>query len=55
MWNFEAVTTEDRDNWVHTIKSKLAEAKEGVEAITSSEGYTAALDKFRKCMSFLDR
>ncbi|RPB28263.1 hypothetical protein L211DRAFT_833239 [Terfezia boudieri ATCC MYA-4762] len=48
VWNFGAQTTADRDSWVHTIKAKVSEAKEDVEAITSSEGYKATLEKFSK-------
>ncbi|KAF8418022.1 Pleckstrin homology domain-containing protein [Tirmania nivea] len=48
VWNFGSHTTADRDSWVHTIKAKAAEAKENFEAITSSEGYKATLEKFSK-------
>jgi len=48
VWNFECQTTTDRDSWVHTITAKAAEAKEGVEAITSSEGYKTTLEKLSK-------
>ncbi|KAF8474690.1 Pleckstrin homology domain-containing protein [Kalaharituber pfeilii] len=48
VWNFEAAAPADRDSWVDTIKGKVTEAKEGVETITSSEGYKSTLDKFSK-------
>jgi len=38
----------DCDSWVHTVKLKAAEAKECLEATTSSEGFKAALEKFSK-------
>lgn len=44
--DFIALSTANRDSWVHTIKLKAAEAKEHVETITSSEGYKVALEKF---------
>ncbi|KAF8440129.1 Pleckstrin homology domain-containing protein [Terfezia claveryi] len=46
VWNFGAQTTADRDSWVQTIKARVSEAKEVVEAITSSDGYKATLEKF---------
>jgi hypothetical protein len=42
--HFEAPPTE-RDNWVFTIKAKIAEAKTASEAITESDGYKVALEK----------
>lgn len=47
-WNFESLSAADRDSWVHTLKAKVSEAKEGAEAVTSSEGYQQALSKFSK-------
>lgn len=46
--DFIALSTADRDSWVHSINLKVAEAKECVESITTSEGYKAALEKFSK-------
>lgn len=48
VWNFESKTHAERNSWVHTIKAKVTEAKESVEAITSSDGYKATLEKFSK-------
>lgn len=48
VWNFEALNTLDRDSWVHTIKGKIVEAKDGAEAVTSSEGYKGILERFNK-------
>lgn len=42
--HFEAPAAE-RDSWVFTLKTKVAEAKDADEAITSSEGYIAVLEK----------
>lgn len=51
---FESVPV-DRDSWVATIKTKVAEAKEAVESITSSEGYKATLEKLGMCtLTFRD-
>jgi len=38
----------ERDSWVHTLKQKVAEAKETVESVVSSEEYKAALEKISK-------
>ncbi|KAL7266998.1 hypothetical protein RUND412_010430 [Rhizina undulata] len=43
--HFEAPVAE-RDSWVHTIKTKIAEAKVINTEITESEDYKAALEKF---------
>lgn len=42
--HFEAPAAE-RDSWVHTLKSKIAEAKAAADDITESDGYKAALEK----------
>lgn len=47
VWNFEAHNAVERDSWVHSIKAKVEEAKEGAETITTSEGYKAALEKLK--------
>ena len=44
--DFTAPSVGDRDSWVHTIKLKIAEAKECLESITTSDEYKAALEKF---------
>jgi len=46
--DFIALSTANRDSWVHTIKLKSAEAKECLESITCSEGYKVAFEKFGK-------
>lgn len=43
--HFEAPAAE-RDSWVHTLKTKIADAKTANETITESDGYKAALEKF---------
>ena len=43
--HFEAPAPE-RDSWVFTLKSKIADAKATAEAITESEEYKTALEKF---------
>lgn len=43
--HFEA-PAQERDSWVFTLKSKIADAKAADEAITESEEYKAALEKF---------
>lgn len=48
VWSFEASNTADRDGWVHAIKAKVAEAKDGAEAVINSEGYKAILERFNK-------
>lgn len=42
--HFEAPAVE-RDNWVFTLKAKIAEAKSTIEEVTKSEAYDLALEK----------
>lgn len=44
---FEAPAA-DRDNWIYTLKTKVEEAKASETAVTESEGYKAAVEKFSK-------
>jgi hypothetical protein len=45
--HFEAPATE-RDSWVFTLKTKIAEAKASAEEVTESDAYKAALEKLCK-------
>lgn len=50
--HFEAPPAE-RDSWVFTLKTKIAEAKATAEEVHESEGYKAALEKLSKPVPFL--
>lgn len=41
--HFEAPT--ERGSWVHTLRSKITEAKAAADDIVESDGYKAALEK----------
>ncbi|KAE8144155.1 Pleckstrin homology domain-containing protein [Aspergillus avenaceus] len=45
---FQAASVAERDSWVAAIEAKTTEAKAEKEAITSSEGYKAELEKLNK-------
>lgn len=45
---FQASSAAERDSWVVAIEAKAAEAKAEKEAITTSEGYKAELEKLTK-------
>lgn len=45
---FQATSAAERDSWVLALETKVAEAKAEKEAITSSEGYKAELEKLTK-------
>lgn len=52
---FQAANATERDSWVAAIDAKAAEAKAEKEAITSSEGYKAELEKLSKFGLFKNR
>lgn len=52
---FQAANATERDSWVVAIDAKAAEAKAEKEAITSSEGYKAELEKLSKFGLFKNR
>ncbi|KAJ9228881.1 hypothetical protein DTO169E5_9035 [Paecilomyces variotii] len=45
---FQAASAEERDSWIAAVEAKATEAKAEKEAITSSEGYKAELEKLNK-------
>ncbi|GKZ37733.1 hypothetical protein AbraIFM66950_009416 [Aspergillus brasiliensis] len=45
---FQATSTSERDSWIAALEAKSAEAKAEKEAVTSSEGYKAELEKLNK-------
>ncbi|PYI12410.1 hypothetical protein BO78DRAFT_3309 [Aspergillus sclerotiicarbonarius CBS 121057] len=45
---FQAASTSERDSWIAALEAKSAEAKAEKEAVTSSEGYKAELEKLGK-------
>ncbi|PWY76846.1 hypothetical protein BO83DRAFT_240804 [Aspergillus eucalypticola CBS 122712] len=45
---FQASSTSERDSWIAALEAKAAEAKAEKEAVTSSEGYKAELEKLSK-------
>lgn len=45
---FQAANAAERDSWVLALETKVPEAKAEKEAVTSSEGYKAELEKLTK-------